>query len=104
MSSTVSGRSVGRSEAAWVWGTLLLPAFLAWVCTIGQARAMRTCCGTMGMPVGPFLLMWIVMMAAMMFPAVAPVAILWSRGIVLRPSKRSPAWRIILFVGGYLIA
>jgi predicted metal-binding membrane protein len=56
------------------------------------------------MPVGAFLLMWIVMMAAMMFPAVTPVAILWARGIVLRASKRSPAWRIILFVAGYLMA
>jgi predicted metal-binding membrane protein len=60
--------------------------------------------GTMGMPVGAFLLMWIVMMAAMMFPAIAPVAILWSRGIVLSVSARSHAWRIILFVAGYLLA
>jgi predicted metal-binding membrane protein len=104
MSSSLPNRSPGLRETAWVWSTLLLLALLAWICTIAQARAMGNGSGTMGMPVGAFLLMWIVMMAAMMFPAVAPVAILWSRGIVLRASTRSPAWRIILFVAGYLIA
>lgn len=104
MSSALPNRSVGLRETTWVWSTLPLLTLLAWICTIAQARAMGNGSGTMRMPVGAFLLMWIVMMAAMMFPAVAPVAILWSRGIVLRASKRSPAWRIILFVADYLIA
>jgi predicted metal-binding membrane protein len=104
MSSALPNRSVGVRETAWVWVTLLLLTLLAWICTIAQARAMRNCCGAMEMPLGAFLLMWIVMMAAMMFPAVAPVAILWSRGIALRGSTRSQTWRITLFVSGYLIA
>ena len=83
---------------------LLALALLAWICTLAQARAMGNGSGTMGMPVGAFLLMWIVMMAAMMFPAVAPVVILWSRGILLNRSKQRCAWRIVLFVGGYLMA
>jgi predicted metal-binding membrane protein len=104
MSSALPNRSIGLREAAWAWSTLLLLALLAWICTILQARAMGNGSGTMGMPVGAFLLMWIVMMAAMMFPAVAPVAILWSRGIALRASTLSHAWRIVLFVAGYLVA
>jgi predicted metal-binding membrane protein len=104
MSSALPNRSIGLRETAWVWTTLLLLTVFAWICTIAQARAMGNCCGTMGMPFGAFLLMWIVMMAAMMFPAVAPVAILWSRGIVLRASTRSSTWRIALFITGYLLA
>jgi predicted metal-binding membrane protein len=56
----------------------------------------------MGMPLTTFLLMWIVMMAAMMFPAVAPVAILWLRGIMLSRLHGSSVRRIAGFVLGYL--
>jgi predicted metal-binding membrane protein len=44
------------------------------------------------------------MMSAMMFPSVAPVAIMWSRSIVARTSGALRAWRISSFVAGYLIA
>jgi predicted metal-binding membrane protein len=104
MNYGLPNRFFDRRETAWVWTTLLLLALLAWICTVAQARAMGNGSGTMGMAVGVFLLMWIVMMTAMMFPAVAPVAILWSRGIVLSSPTRSHAWRIILFLAGYLIA
>ena len=35
--------------------------------------------GTMGLALLPFLGLWVVMMAAMMLPSVAPVAVLWTR-------------------------
>ncbi len=104
MSYALPNRFFDKSETAWVWATLLLLAVLAWVCTIAQARAMGNGSGTMGMALGVFLLMWTVMMAAMMFPAVAPVAILWSRGIILSAPAPTRAWRIALFITGYLIA
>ena len=60
--------------------------------------------GTMGMPFGSFVVMWTAMMAAMMFPSVAPVAILWTRSIVYRLSGLAALSRIALFVSGYLLA
>jgi predicted metal-binding membrane protein len=55
--------------------------------------------GTMGLGMGEFLPMWAVMMAAMMLPAVAPVASLYARTI---KTDRGP--RLAVFVAGYLVA
>ena len=52
----------------------------------------------MGMPLREFMPMWALMMTAMMLPAVAPVASLYSRTIGSDRSRR-----LVLFVGGYLI-
>jgi predicted metal-binding membrane protein len=78
---------------------LLALATLAWVGVIAYARDMGNGRGTMGMPLREFMPMWGAMMAAMMLPAVAPVATLYSRTI---KSDRLP--RLTLFVAGYLIA
>lgn len=104
MNHALPNRFFDRRETAWVWATFLLLAVLAWVRTIAQARAMGNGSATIGMALGVFLLMWTVMMAAMMFPAVAPVAILWSRGIILSAPAPARAWRIALLITGYLIA
>jgi predicted metal-binding membrane protein len=58
----------------------------------------------MGLALPAFIAMWVVMMAAMMFPSLAPVAILWSRTIVAKSTGRIRAWRIGTFVTGYLVA
>ncbi|MGC0334481.1 putative metal-binding membrane protein [Streptomyces sp. SAI-170] len=50
-----------------------------------------------------FLLLWVTMMAAMMLPSMAPVALTWVRGIGRRPSGWSRAVRTLKFVGGYLL-
>jgi predicted metal-binding membrane protein len=55
--------------------------------------------GSMGMPAWEFLPMWSAMMAAMMLPAVAPVASLYLRTIT---SNRG--YRVLVFVVGYLLA
>jgi len=78
---------------------LLALSGLAWVGVIAYARDMGNGPGTMGMPVGEFLEMWGVMMAAMMLPAVAPVATLYARTI-----KAPRGLRLTLFVSGYLLA
>lgn len=52
------------------------------------------------MPVMPFLSGWLVMMAAMMLPAIVPMVMLlvrWSR------SQGQPQYRIVAFVAGYLL-
>jgi predicted metal-binding membrane protein len=77
---------------------------LAWAVTIAQARGMGVGPGTMGMALPLFLAMWIAMMAAMMFPSVAPIAIMWSRAVVARSAGMERAVRIAQFVCGYLVA
>jgi len=60
--------------------------------------------GTMGFSLIAFLVLWVVMMAAMMFPSVAPMVIVWMKSV----SARSTPWRrasgVTLFLSGYLIA
>jgi predicted metal-binding membrane protein len=69
-----------------------------------QARSMGNGPGTMGLTFLPFLGLWLVMMAAMMLPSVAPVAMLWARLIGRGPAKPVRVARMSLFLGGYLLA
>ena len=78
---------------------LLAAAALAWTGVIAYAREMGNGPGTMGLSVREFMPMWGGMMAAMMLPAVAPVATLYARTI-----KTSRTVRLALFVAGYLVA
>jgi predicted metal-binding membrane protein len=75
---------------------LFVLAGVGWWWTVDQMRGMDdgpwTGLGTLGWFVG----VWVVMMAAMMFPSVAPTVALYSR--VARAS--TPA---VLFAGGYLV-
>ena len=82
------------------WGlvvVLFALAGAAWWWTVGQMRGMDngpwTDLGTFGW----FLSVWIVMMAAMMFPSVAPTIALYSR--MSRESRLLP----VVFTGGYLV-
>ncbi|MEU0270344.1 DUF2182 domain-containing protein [Streptomyces sp. NPDC006307] len=85
------------------WSLLVLIAVLAWVLTVGQARHMGVEPGTMGMALPRFLLLWLLMMAAMMLPSVAPVAVTWARGIVRQSTGVTRAARTTAFVAGYLL-
>lgn len=92
-------------QLAFAWSVMASIALLAWVLVIDQARGMGVEPGTMGMGVPLFLLLWLVMMIAMMFPSVAPVALTWTRAI----GRQSPTGvvrvaRTAQFVGGYLLA
>ena len=82
------------------WGLVLALLTLAgagWWWTVGQMRGMDngpwTGLGTFGW----FLGVWVVMMAAMMFPSVAPTVALYSR--MSRSSRLMP----LAFTGGYLV-
>jgi predicted metal-binding membrane protein len=86
------------------WTALLILAVLAWVATVRQASGMGIAAGTMGMAFPLFLAMWVTMMAAMMFPSVAPTATLWARSITRGSNGTVRAWRITSFLSGYLIA
>lgn len=91
-------------DLAVAWVVMVLLAALAWVLTVGQSRHMGMEPGTMGLALPLFLLLWVVMMAAMMLPSVAPVAITWVRGINRRSAGPARALRIAEFVSGYLLA
>ena len=77
---------------------LFAMAGAAWWWTVHQMRGMDegpwTGLGTLGW----FLGVWVVMMAAMMFPSVAPTIALYSR-MTRQRSPLSP----LLFAGGYLV-
>jgi predicted metal-binding membrane protein len=50
------------------------------------------------------LTLWVVMMIAMMFPSVAPMAIVWSNGIARTASGATRVARMSSFIAGYLLA
>ncbi|MGC9378340.1 DUF2182 domain-containing protein [Streptomyces sp. MH13] len=90
-------------DLAAAWFLIVLVAVPAWVLTIGQARGMGAEPGTMGRALPLFLLLWLTMMAAMMLPSMAPVALTWARGIGRQSSGRTRTVRTAEFVGGYLL-
>ncbi|NUU23961.1 MAG: DUF2182 domain-containing protein [Streptomycetaceae bacterium] len=91
-------------DLAVAWGLVVVIAVLAWVLTIGQARDMGVEPGTMGMALPLFLLLWVAMMAAMMLPSVAPVAITWIKAIARQYSGGVRVLRTTEFLSGYLLA
>jgi len=78
---------------------LLVIAVTAWWSTIDPMRGMDEGFGTNPGALGWFLGVWVVMMAAMMFPSVAPTVALYSR----MTKSRSPV-APLLFASGYLVA
>jgi predicted metal-binding membrane protein len=58
----------------------------------------------MGVALPTFLTFWITMMAAMMLPSVAPVAVAWARAIGKQSSGLRRAARTTQFLCGYLLA
>ena len=77
---------------------ILLAAAGAWALTVNRALDMGTGVGTMGLGVAAFLVMWALMMAAMMLPAVAPLSSLYVRTFTDRPWRRT-----LEFAAGYLV-
>jgi predicted metal-binding membrane protein len=90
-------------EALPGWLALLVVAALAWRRTLADAAMMGDAPGTMGMPLMAFLAMWVPMMAAMMLPAITPVATLWVRSISCEPRHMERVARLLMFAGGYLL-
>jgi predicted metal-binding membrane protein len=90
-------------EALPGWIALLIVTALAWRKTLADAATMGDAPGTMGMPFVPFLEMWVPMMAAMMLPAITPVATLWALSIAREPQWAERMLRLLLFAAGYLL-
>lgn len=91
-----------RSNLAW-WAGLLIVAALAWVLLIDRSPGMPAAMAGPWLVFAEFLLLWVVMMAAMMLPSVAPVATMYLK--VVRSKRTGPAAaHTAAMVGGYLLA
>ena len=86
-------------------GLLFALAIAAWVLTDERMAGMDAGPGTDPGALGWFLGVWLVMMAAMMFPSIAPMVLMYAR---VQEGKRErgtavPAGTTAVFVAGYLI-
>jgi len=64
---------------------------------------MRIGPGTMGLTLLAFLSLWVVMMAAMMLPSVAPMVLVWVRSVSARATTGQRIRGVAQFLAGYLI-
>jgi predicted metal-binding membrane protein len=80
--------------------TFFALAAAAWIATIVWAVAMDmgADAGTMGLGAVAFVGLWTLMMAAMMLPAVAPLASLYARSV------RNDRGAVMTFAAGYVVA
>jgi predicted metal-binding membrane protein len=88
-----------RPISATIVAALLLCAGAAWLVTIRQASSMGMG-GIAIMSAGLFLITWLVMMVAMMFPAVAPMVLVYASVTRSRGEGTLPTTTFVL---GYLL-
>ena len=86
-------------------GALLAAAAVAWAVTGDRMQGMDAGPGTELGALGWFIGVWVVMMAAMMFPSIWPMVVIYAR---MQAGKRereaaAPAGSTALFVAGYLV-
>jgi predicted metal-binding membrane protein len=87
-------------------GLLVVLAAIGWAVTDDRMAGMAAGPGTDLGGLGWFLGVWVVMMAAMMFPSIAPMVIMYAR---IQEGKRkreqpAPAGATTVFVAGYLVS
>jgi predicted metal-binding membrane protein len=102
--------AVLRRQRALIIGTLVVLAAAAWVVVLGQASEMDHMehMGhdpdlVMGMAAPLFLAIWVAMMAAMMFPAAAPMVLAFARTQASRRARGRPYVPTALFLSAYLV-
>src|SRR5436189_1916829 len=87
-------------------GLLVVLAAIGWAVTSDQMSGMDAGPGTDLGSLGFFIGVWVVMMAAMMFPSIAPMVLMFAR---IQEGRRErgatvPTGLTTLFVGGYLVS
>src|ERR1051326_5367295 len=94
-----------QHERYLILGVLLMLATLAWGLLIWQAPLMSTQAGglTMGMSAVLFMAIWTVMMVAMMFPAAAPMILMFSAISAGKRRQEQPYVPTWMFVSAYLL-
>lgn len=98
-----TGTLLPARELAAAWSLIAVIAASAWALTVAQADDMGIEPGTMGMAIPLFLVLWLGMMAAMMLPSVAPVAVTWMKSIARQSSGGVRVLRTTQFLAGYLL-
>ena len=94
-----------RRTSVGLIAVLLALAMVGWVVTDERMRGMDAGPGTDPGTLGFYVTAWVVMMAAMMFPSIAPMVTMFAG---IQEGKRArgrdvPAGMTALFVGGYLV-
>src|SRR5713101_3901694 len=95
--AAVLARSVRPQLAVAIGGSLVIATGLAWAWTVAMA-GMPTC---HLLPLGDFVLMWTVMMAAMMLPSLVPTVLAYAT--LARGRSVAPLQGATLFVVAYLV-
>lgn len=93
-----------RRSPVGVAAVLLALTLVAWVVTVGRMRGMDAGPGTDLGALGWFVGTWVIMMAAMMLPSVAPMALLFAavgRERARHGRERHTTW---IFLSGYFAA
>jgi predicted metal-binding membrane protein len=87
-------------------GLLVVLAAIGWAVTDDRMSGMDAGPGTDLGGLGWFLGVWVVMMAAMMFPSIAPMVIMYARIQEGRREREqpAPAGATTVFVAGYLVS
>src|SRR6059058_3955098 len=98
----IGAAPLGRTSAPLV-GTLFVLAAGGWLITGERMSGMDAGPGTDPGTLGFFLVTWVVMTGAMMFPSVAPMVVAYERIRAHRREigKPAPAWGTAVFVSGY---
>lgn len=95
-------RAIPKYAALWAAYAFLIIA--AWIVSLRAASGMQGGVFVFrGVPVTLFLGMWVAMMTAMMFPSVAPIALMWSNAIARSSKGMQRLRRMLAFLGGYLL-
>jgi predicted metal-binding membrane protein len=108
LTTTVLDQGARPGAGGWAWRSVRLRwglvallvglAGLAWLWTAGRMSGMDGGPWTSLGGLGWFMSLWVVMMAAMMFPSVAPTVALYAR-----MTSRQAGPLAIVFAGGYLL-
>ena len=86
-----------------LFSSLLALAMAAWIITVERMRGMDAGPGTDLGSLGWYLGVWVTMMAGMMLPSVAPVALLFARVTAERARRKQSFVPVWVFVVGYLV-
>ena len=89
-----------RPVATAIVAALLVCAAAAWLLTVQQAASMAGMGGMAMLGAGLFLVTWVLMMVAMMFPTIAPMVLTHASIVRSRGEGTSPT---VAFVLGYLV-
>lgn len=98
--SPAGAAALPRPVATTIIVALLFCAAAAWLLTIQQASSMSGTGGVAMLGAGLFLVTWVLMMVAMMFPTVGPMVLTHASIVRSRGEGSSPT---IAFVLGYLV-